>query len=400
MKILVINCGSSSIKYKLYETEEGKTLIEGVVARIGEVEQSYIDKKINGEKKRILTPIPTHKEGFETIVDVLLDKEEGVIGDASEIHAVGHRVVHGGDVFTESTLINDEVIAMIEECIPLAPLHNPANLVGIREAKALLSDVPHVAVFDTSFHQTMPEESFLYALPFEFYKKNKIRRYGFHGSSYRYVSQKVAEIEGKPVDEIKMIVCHLGNGASIAAIDKGKSIDTTMGMTPLEGLVMGTRCGDIDPGVLIYMSKELNMTTDEIDHMLNKESGVLGISGVSNDFRDLWEAAEKGDAHAKAALMMFTQRVKKYIGAFYAELNGADYLIFTAGIGENDEDVRYYACENLDALGIKLDPEKNKALNRKSGVISTEDSDVKIMIVPTDEELMIIEDTVALSKKA
>lgn len=400
MNILVINCGSSSIKYKLYEQVEGKTLIEGVVARIGEEEQSYIDKKINGEKKRIQVPIATHKVGFETIVDVLLDKEEGVISDASEISAVGHRVVHGGDMFTESTLIDDTVIEKIEECIPLAPLHNPANLVGIREAQALLSDVPHVAVFDTSFHQTMPEESFLYALPFDFYKKNKIRRYGFHGSSYRYVSQKVAEIEGKNVEDIKMIICHLGNGASVAAINKGKSIDTTMGMTPLEGLVMGTRCGDIDPGVLIYMSNELKMSTDEIDHMLNKESGVLGISGVSNDFRDLWEAEEKGNKNAEFALKMFNQRVKKYIGAFFAELNGIDYLVFTAGIGENDEHVRAHVCKNLEALGIKLDLEKNVALNRKGGVISTDDSPVKIMIVPTDEELMIIQDTVALSKNA
>jgi acetate kinase len=303
-------------------------------------------------------------------------------------------------MFTESTLIDDTVIAKIEECIPLAPLHNPANLVGIREAQALLSDVPHVAVFDTSFHQTMPEESFLYALPFDFYKKNKIRRYGFHGSSYRYVSQKVAEIEGKNVEDIKMIICHLGNGASVAAINKGKSIDTTMGMTPLEGLVMGTRCGDIDPGVLIYMSNELNMSTDEIDKMLNKESGVLGISGVSNDFRDLWEAEEKGNKNAEFALKMFNQRVKKYIGAYFAELNGIDYLVFTAGIGENDEHVRAHVCENLDALGIKLDLEKNVANNRKGGVISTDDSPVKIMIVPTDEELMIIQDTVALSKKA
>jgi acetate kinase len=400
MNILVINCGSSSIKYKLYEQVEGKTLIEGVVARIGEEEQSYIDKKINGEKKRIQVPIPTHKVGFETIVDVLLDKEEGVISEASEISAVGHRVVHGGDMFTESTLIDDTVIAKIEECIPLAPLHNPANLVGIREAQALLSDVPHVAVFDTSFHQTMPEESFLYALPFDFYKKNKIRRYGFHGSSYRYVSQKVAEIEGKNVEDIKMIICHLGNGASVAAINKGKSIDTTMGMTPLEGLVMGTRCGDIDPGVLIYMSNELNMSTDEIDKMLNKESGVLGISGVSNDFRDLWEAEEKGNKNAEFALKMFNQRVKKYIGAYFAELNGIDYLVFTAGIGENDEHVRSHVCENMEALGIKLDLEKNLAFNRKGGVISTDDSPVKILIVPTDEELMIIQDTVALANKA
>ena len=400
MNILVINCGSSSIKYKLYEQVEGKTLIEGVVARIGEEEQSYIDKKINGEKKRIQVPIATHKVGFETIVNVLLDKEDGVIDDVSEIAAVGHRVVHGGDMFTESTLIDDKVIEKIEECIPLAPLHNPANLVGIREAQALLSDVPHVAVFDTSFHQTMPEESFLYALPFDFYKKNKIRRYGFHGSSYRYVSQKVAEIEGKNVEDIKMIICHLGNGASVAAINKGKSIDTTMGMTPLEGLVMGTRCGDIDPGVLIYMSNELNMSTDEIDKMLNKESGVLGISGVSNDFRDLWEAEEKGNKNAEFALKMFNQRVKKYIGAYFAELNGIDYLVFTAGIGENDEHVRSHVCENMEALGIKLDLEKNLAFNRKGGVISTDDSPVKILIVPTDEELMIIQDTVALANKA
>ncbi len=400
MNILVINCGSSSIKYKLYEQVEGKTLIEGVVARIGEEDQSYIDKKKNGEKKRIPVPIATHKVGFETIMNVLLDKEDGVIDDVSEISAVGHRVVHGGDMFTESTLIDDKVIEKIEECIPLAPLHNPANLVGIREAQAVLSEVPHVAVFDTSFHQTMPEESFLYALPFEFYKKNKIRRYGFHGSSYRYVSQKVAEMEGKNVEDIKMVVCHLGNGASVAAIDKGKSIDTTMGMTPLEGLVMGTRCGDIDPGVLIYMSNELNMSTDEIDHMLNKESGVMGISGVSNDFRDLWEAEEAGNEHAAFALKMFNQRVKKYIGAYFAELNGIDYLVFTAGIGENDHDVRYHVCQNMEALGIKLDPKKNEEFNRKSGVISTDDSPVKIMIVPTDEELMIIQDTVALSKKA
>lgn len=397
MKILVINCGSSSIKYKLYENEEGITLIEGIVARIGEEDQSYIDKKKNGGKQRISVPISTHKVAFETIMEALLDKEDGVINAASEISAVGHRVVHGGDVFTKSTLIDDEVIDNIEKCIPLAPLHNPANLVGIREAMALLK-VPHVAVFDTSYHQTMPEENFLYALPYDFYKKNKIRRYGFHGSSFRYVSQKVADDEGKKLEDLKMIICHLGNGASIAAIKDGKSIATTMGMTPLEGLVMGTRCGDIDPGVLIYMKNELDMTMDQIDHMLNRESGVLGLSEVSNDFRDLWDAAADGNKQAEVALKVFINRVKKYIGSYFAALNGLDYLVFTAGIGENDTDVREQVCTDMEALGIKLDYAQNEAMNRKAGEISTPDSKVKVLIVPTDEELMIIKDTVELAK--
>lgn len=396
MKILVINCGSSSIKYKLFEQDTSETLAQGVVARIGE-KHSYLEKKTSEGKKRVEAHYATHKESFAAIIETLLDKEEGVIKNISEIAAVGHRVVHGGAVFTQSTLITEEVEKRIEECIPLAPLHNPANLVGIREAKALLFESPHVAVFDTSFHQSMPAKNFLYALPYELYEDKKVRRYGFHGTSFRYVSQKAADIVDKPIDELKMIICHLGNGASIAAIDKGKSIDTTMGMTPLEGLIMGTRCGDIDPGVLIYLNIEFGMTIEEIDHMLNRESGVQGISGFSNDFRDIVEEAKIGHKRCELALDMFAHRVKKYIGAYFAELNGIDLLIFTAGIGENNAEVRELVCNDLESLGIYIDHEKNIALNHKSGVISKDDSPISIMIIPTDEELMIIKDTIDIA---
>jgi acetate kinase len=395
MKILVINCGSSSIKYKLYESKDTQVLAAGIVARIGE-DQSYLEHN----KEQYAQPLPSHREGFSAIIEILLDKEHGVINEIDEIVAVGHRVVHGGDVFTESTLVTDEVIAKIEECIPLAPLHNPPNLLGIQEAMRLLPDVPHVAVFDTSFHQGMQPKAYLYALPYEHYQESKIRRYGFHGTSFRYVSQHAAQFLGKPLEELKMIICHLGNGASISAVDQGVSVDTSMGMTPLEGLIMGTRSGDVDPGVIFYLNQQLGMDVPEIDRMLNKQSGIKGISGRSNDIRDVLEQAQAGDERCQLTLEMFAYRVKKYIGAYMANLGGLDALVFTAGIGENAPQIRTLICDGLEAMGINLDAGKNQAHSSSVREVSAEASPMSVLVVPTNEEEMIFKDTLDLSAQA
>jgi acetate kinase len=324
-----------------------------------------------------------------------------VVRDLSEVSAVGHRTVHGGDTFFESTVIDESVIEKLEECIPLAPLHNPPNLLGIREAKRLLPDIPHVAVFDTSFHQTIPPRAYLYALPYEYYENFKIRRYGFHGTSCRYVSQKAAcEILRRPLEQLKMIICHLGNGVTVAAIDRGKSVDTSMGFTPLEGLMMGTRCGDIDPGVVFYLHRRLGLSIDRIDDLLNKESGLLGVSGVSNDMRVVLERAENGDARCQLAVDVFTYRVRKYIGAYSAALGGLDALVFTAGIGENSWKIRAMVCEGLEFLGIELDEEKNRLSIGIPSIISREGSKVSVLVVPTSEERMIIQDTIRLARAA
>lgn len=395
MNILVINSGSSSIKYQLFDTTSKRVLANGIVARIGE-KGSYLKHHAAGEKINLKATISSHRAGLDLIVKTLLDKNHGVISSLSEISAVGHRVVHGGDRFTESTLITDEVVKKIKECIPLAPLHNPANLMGIEVARMLIPDVPHVAVFDTSFHQTIPGKAYLYALPYEYYQKYGIRKYGFHGTSCRYVSQRAAEILKMTLDELRMIVCHLGNGVTIDAIDCGNSVDTSMGFTPLEGVTMGTRSGDIDPGVLLFLSREIGFSHDRIDKLLNKESGLLGLSGVSNDVREIMEQCECGNDRCKLAIELFVYRIKKYIGSYTAILNGIDALVFTAGIGENSPQLREMICGNLEVLGVHLDKTKNLKTIASEGIISGPDSKVTVLVIPTNEEKMIALDTVKI----
>lgn len=397
MKILVLNCGSSSVKYQVLNMENESVLAKGLAERIG-LEGSRVIHQSNNDKRIIEVDLPNHKKAIEVILNLLVDKENGILKSLKEIDAVGHRVVHGGETFFESTLVNDNTYKKLKECENLAPLHNPYNIQGIDACLSLIPEVPQVMVFDTSFHQTMPKEAYLYALPYEWYEKYKIRRYGFHGTSHFYVSRRVAELIGRPVEDLKIITCHLGNGASITAIKNGKSIDTSMGYTPLEGLVMGTRCGDIDPAIpLIIMEKE-NISPKEMDNILNKKSGILGISGISNDFRDVEEYAEKGDPKAQLALQVFVYRVKKYIGAYYAILCGLDVLVFTAGVGERSPIIRRMICENMEHLGIKIDINKNE-IKGEEKKISTEDSKVQVWIIPTNEELMIARETMRLVSK-
>jgi len=398
MKILVLNSGSSSIKYQLFDTEKNKALGEGIIAKIGE-EGSYLEHMANDKKTKIDVDAPNHSKGLQVIIDTLTDKDLGVISDISEISAVGHRVVHGGDEFFESTMITDEVIKKIEECVPLAPLHNPPNLQGIKEAKKLLPGIPQVAVFDTAFHHTMPEKAYMYALPYEYCKKYKIRKYGFHGTSHKYVAIRAAEILGKSIDELRIITCHLGNGASITAIDKGKSIDTSMGFTPLEGLIMGTRCGDLDPAIVFFLYRRAGLNIDEIDNLMNKKSGLLGISGISNDVRTIISNAKSGNKRCQLALDMFAYRIKKYIGAYTAALGSLDVLVFTAGIGENSPEIRSMICNNMKVLGIELDEEKNRGAKGVESIISNEKSKVKVLVIPTDEEKMIVSDVVKIVRE-
>ncbi len=392
MNILVINCGSSSIKYQLINREKRKVLAKGLLEKIGKANSSQIHH-IGGKVVKKQDEVANYEEGLESILALLLDKKRGVIKDASEISAVGHRVVHGGEDFFHSVLIDDEVIKTIKSYISLAPLHNPPNLAGIKAARSLLPDVPQVAVFDTAFHQTLPEKAFLYALPYQYYEKYKIRRYGFHGTSHRYIAERAAKFLKKPLKELKIITCHLGNGCSITAIDKGKSIDTSMGFTPLEGLVMGTRCGDIDAAAVLFLMEKENFTTAQMDNLLNKQSGLLGISGISNDLREVQKWAVKGDQRAKLALEVFAYRIKKYIGAYSAVLGGLDALIFSAGIGENEANIRDRVCQGLEFLGVYLDKKKNRASSKASRFISTESSPAKILVIPTNEEEMIAEET-------
>lgn len=397
MKILVINCGSSSLKYQLIDMTDEEVLAKGLVERIG-IEGSKLTQKVeNREKYVIEQAMSSHKEAIQIVINALIDSENGVISNMSEIAAVGHRVVHGGEEYAESVIIDDEVMKSLKECVKLAPLHNPPNIVGIEACKALLPNVPMVAVFDTAFHQTMPKESYVYALPYELYEKNRIRRYGFHGTSHKYVSNEAAKLLGKDVKDLKIITCHLGNGASITAVKDGKSFDTSMGFTPLEGLVMGTRSGDVDPAVLTYMMEELGMSAKEVDELLNKKSGVLGISGVSSDFRDIETAAAEGNERAQLALDIFHYRVRKYIGSYAAAMNGVDCIVFTAGLGENSPETREAVCDGLTFLDINIDKTKN-AVRGKKVDISNEGSKVKVLIVPTDEELMIASDTLNLIK--
>jgi len=396
MKILVINTGSSSIKYQLFDMDQKKAVVTGLAEKIGEetsiLTHELLDRNGNGKEKVEKERINDHEQGMERIVSLLIDPEWGVIRDKSEINAVGHRVVHGGEAFKSSTVITSEVISAIEENIPLAPLHNPPNLTGIKVARSLFPDAPQVAVFDTAFHQSIPKNAYLYAIPYELYEKHRVRRYGFHGTSHEYVAQEGAAYLSRPLQDLNLITVHLGNGASMSAVKKGKCVDTSMGMTPLEGLVMGTRSGDIDPALPFFLSKNLNLSIDEIDDLLNKKSGLKGICGI-NDMREIEQRADAGDQRAATALDVYTLRIKKYIGAYYAELGHLDAVIFTAGIGENSPKIRHMSCEGLEDLGLKLDLERNKVKSDRIREISCEDSRVKILVVPTNEEKKIALET-------
>ncbi len=397
MNILVINAGSSSLKYQLLNPETQQVLAKGLCERIG-IDGKFTYKPDGKQAiKEADVAMPTHSEAIQAVLNALVDPANGVIGSMKEIDAVGHRVVHGGEKFAKSVLITDEVMAAIEECNPLAPLHNPANIIGIKACQALMPDTPMVAVFDTAFHQTMPPVAYTYALPYEYYTEDKVRRYGFHGTSHKYVAGRAAAMLGKPIEELKLISCHLGNGSSITAIDGGKSVDTSMGFTPLAGLPMGTRSGDLDAGILEYLMKKHGYSIDEMLNILNKKSGVLGISGVSSDFRDLEDAAPKGNQRAQLALDSFDYNVKKLIGAYAAAMGGVDAIIFTAGVGENGPDTRAKAVAGLEYMGVKLDAEKNNTRGKEVDV-ATDDSKVRVLVIPTNEELMIAMDTAALVK--
>ena len=394
MNILVINCGSSSLKFQLINAESEEVLAKGLCERIG-IDGRLTYQPAGGEKEISEKAMPTHTEAIQFVIDALTNEKTGVVKSLSEIGAVGHRIVHGGEKFASSVVITEEVKKAVEECNDLAPLHNPANLIGVEACEKLMPGTPMVAVFDTAFHQTMPEKAYMYGLPYEYYEKYKVRRYGFHGTSHSFVSKRVAEIVGKPYNATKTIVCHLGNGASISAVLNGESVDTSMGLTPLEGLVMGTRSGDIDPAIMEFIAKKENLDIAGIMNVLNKKSGVEGVSGVSSDFRDLEEAANAGNKRARLALDVFAYRVAKYVGAYTAAMNGVDNIVFTAGIGENAGTVRTAVCSYLGYLGITIDEEAN-AKRGEEIVISTPDSKVKVLVVPTNEELAIARETVAL----
>ena len=396
MKILVLNCGSSSIKYALYNMDTKEVMTSGGAERVG-LDGAFVKVKLaNGEKKQIMHDIPEHTEGVKFIFSLLTDPEIGVINDLKEIDAVGHRMVHGGEKFNKSVLLTDEVLKVFEECSDLAPLHNPANLKGVNAVSELMPGLPQVGVFDTAFHQTMPDYAYMYAIPYELYEKYGIRRYGFHGTSHRYVAQRVCDFLGVDPAEKKIITCHIGNGASIAAVDGGKCVDTSMGLTPLEGVMMGTRSGDIDGGAVSFIQKKLGLDADGISDLLNKKSGVLGVTELSSDMREVEAACQNGDPKAVLAMKMYNYRIKKYIGAYAAAMGGVDIIVFTAGVGENQWSTRQEACEGLEYLGVEIDKELNKGLRGVEKVISTADSKVTVCIIPTDEELMIATDTMNL----
>lgn len=394
MKILVINCGSSSLKFQLINSEDESVEAKGLCERIG-IDGSFTFKPSNGDSYTKEVDMPTHSEAMSTLISALTDPDNGVISDMSEISAVGHRIVHGGEDFTESVIIDDNVIAKIEECVPLAPLHNPANIVGIKSCLEYMPDTPNVAVFDTAFHHTMPESAYLYAIPYKYYRNYKIRRYGFHGTSHSFVSKRVAEIMNEPYEELKTIVCHLGNGASICAVKDGESIDTSMGLTPLAGIAMGTRSGDIDPGILEVIAKKENINVCEVTNILNKESGVYGLSGISSDFRDITKAISEGSEAAMTAIDVYVTQIVRFIGAYVAILGGVDDIVFTAGIGENTPLVRQKVCDRLKYLGIELNYDHNNVRGEEM-MISTENSPIKVFVIPTNEELAIARETVAL----
>ncbi len=392
MKVLVINCGSSSLKYQVIDMSTETALTVGLVERIGIEGSVLINEKDGMEKWKLEVPMNDHKDAIGHVLNTIIDPEQGVVASMDEISAVGHRVVHGGEKFATSVLITEEVIDALEECVELAPLHNPANLLGIGACQELMPTTPMVGVFDTAFHQTMPAEAYIYALPYEYYEKYGVRKYGFHGTSHFYVSGRAAEMLGKEAKDTKIITCHLGNGASVAAVDGGVCVDTSMGLTPLEGLAMGTRSGDIDPAIVTFLMEKEGLDSAGANNVLNKKSGVLGISGVSSDFRDIEAAAAEGNHRAKLALEVYAHKVKGYIGAYMAQMNGVDAIVFTAGVGENGIAMREDICANLEGLGIKLDAEKNKVRGKET-VISADDSKVKILLVPTNEELVIARDT-------
>jgi acetate kinase len=404
MKILVINCGSSSIKYQLLDMETETLLLKGLVERIG-IEGSILTQKRQeadgGETKFVIeTPMKDHKDAIQHVMDALVDPDKGAVKSLDEINAIGHRVVHAGEKYSSSILISDTVVAALEDCIELAPLHNPPNLDGIAACRTLMPGVPMVAVFDTAFHQTMRPETYLYAIPYEFYEKYGIRKYGFHGTSHKFMAAEAAEMMNIDVNDLKLITCHLGNGASVSAIKHGRCIDTSMGYTPLEGLVMGTRCGDLDPSVVKTICNRTGLSDNEVLDVLNTKSGVLGISGVSSDFRDLNAAAAEGNKRAEIALRIFSRRVRNYIGAYIAEMNGVDAIVFTGGIGENDASMRARICQNMGNLGIKIDSYKNDNCHGETTMLSTDDSPVKVMVIPANEELVIARETDELVRKS
>ena len=398
MKILVLNCGSSSLKYQLIDMENEAVLCIGLVERIG-IEGSILTQKKDGVEGKYVKeqPMKDHQDAIKLVLEGVVDSTYGGVKDMAEIDAVGHRVVHGGEKFASSVIITEEVEEAMRKCSELAPLHNPANLMGIDAIKAVLPGVPNVGVFDTAFHQTMPASSYLYGLPHRLYTEYGVRRYGFHGTSHKYVSQRAAAMLGKDIADLKIITCHLGNGASIAAVDGGKVVDTSMGLTPLEGLIMGTRCGDIDPAIIPFIMKKENLDADGVDKLMNKESGVYGMTGISSDFRDISTAAAEGNQKAIDALDAYHKRVKKYIGAYAAEMNGVDAIVFTAGLGENGIEDRLAIASNLEVLGVKMDAEANNVRGKET-VISAADSKVKVLLIPTNEELMIARDTLELVK--
>ncbi len=396
MKILVLNCGSSSIKYALYNMDDRSVMTSGGAERVG-LDNAFVKVKLaNGEKKQIMHDIPEHTEGVKFIFSLLTDPEIGVIKDLKEIDAVGHRMVHGGEKFNKSVVLTDEVLKVFEECSDLAPLHNPANLKGVNAVSELMPGLPQVGVFDTAFHQTMPAKAYMYAIPDELYDTYAIRRYGFHGTSHRYVSKRVCEFLGVKPEEKRVITCHIGNGGSVAAVENGKCIDTTMGLTPLEGVMMGTRSGDIDGGAVSFIQKKLGLDADGISNLLNKKSGLFGITGISSDMREIDAAAKNGDEKARLALDMYFYRIKKYVGAYAAAMGGTDIIVFTAGVGENQANMREEVCRDMEWMGVKLDNEKNATVHGEETIISAPDSKVTVVVVPTDEELMIATDTMEL----
>ena len=393
MKILVLNCGSSSVKYKLIDTENDTVMAEGGVEKIG-LPDGFLKYKLSDGSKAIRElGLVDHKGAVKAVLDILTDPEVGCIRSYSEIGAVGHRVVHGGEKFSKSVLLTDEVLQQIKDCYDLAPLHNPANVTGIEAVEEILPGVKQVGVFDTAFHQTMPAKSFMYALPYKYYKEDGVRRYGFHGTSHRYVSQRVCEILGVDINKEKIITCHVGNGGSITAVLYGKSVDTSMGLTPVEGLMMGTRVGDVDPGALTYLMKKHNLSADELQKIINKESGVLGVTELSSDMREIEAADKAGDPRAHLALEMYEQRITKYIGAYAAEMGGVDIIVFTGGVGENQTGLRGYVCRPLGFMGVELEEQLNMTTRGTETVISAPSSKVKVVVVPTDEEMMIARDT-------
>lgn len=399
MKILVLNSGSSSIKYKLYDMDNESVLAQGGVERIG-LDKAFIKVKLpNGEKKQIMADLPTHKEGVSLVFNCLLDPEFGAIKSLDDIEAVGHRIVQGGDKYDKSVILTKQVEKDIEDLCDLAPVHNAGHLKGIRAVNELMPNTPQVCVFDNAFHSTMPDYAYLYAIPYDLYENYHVRRYGFHGTSHRYVSHRVCEMLGLDFNKAKIITCHIGNGASVAAITNGKVLDTSMGLTPLEGLMMGTRCGDIDPSAVTYLMDKLDKKPQEMCDYLNKKSGVIGITGISSDMRDIENAAKEGNERAQLALKMYDYRIKKYIGAYAAALGGVDVVVFTAGVGENQTGTRAQACKGLEFMGIKIDEAKNATIHGEEAIISTPDSKVKVVVVPTDEEIVIARDTKELIKK-